>query len=276
MPKRFSTARGREFGDAVRAALSATGMTAREICEKIDWDPGKLSDLVNGKGGCSEVDLAVLLGFCRTPPEEREHLLAVFRKTDMKDWWQQHGATQPVRPRTLTEHLKKAKKFVGWSPLAVAGLLQLPDYIRAVCLATDKIPVKEIEERVVARLAMQEVFRQRLDCVFYLHEQALQLPVGGPDALRAQLHHLLEMWVRPYIDIRIVPTDAGAHAGLAGPFTLMEFDRIEPVVFVEAENSSLVIEGRTAVTGYQDVLKALDRIALNAEESRERISKYAT
>ncbi|SFR11217.1 Helix-turn-helix domain-containing protein [Lentzea waywayandensis] len=276
MPKRFSTARGREFGDGVRAALSATGMSAREICEKIDWDPGKLSDLFNGKGGCSELDLAILLSFCRIDPAERDHLLSVFRKTDMKDWWQQHGATQPVRPRTLIEHLTKAKKFIGWSPLAVAGLLQQPDYIRAVCLATEKIPAKEIEERVVTRLAMQEVFRRRLDCVFYIHEQALQLPVGGPDVLRAQLHHLLEMWVRPYIDIRIVPTDAGAHAGLAGPFTLMEFDRIEPVVFVEAENSSLVIEGPTAVTGYQDVLKSLDRIALNAEESRERISTHAT
>lgn len=276
MPKRFSTARGREFGDAIRAALSATGMSARLICEKIDWDPGKLSDLVNGKGGSSEVDLGVLLGFCRTPPKEREHLLAIYRQTDMKDWWQQHGATQPVRPRTLIEHLTKAKKFIGWSPLAVAGLLQLPDYTRAVCRATDKIPAEEIEERVVTRLAMQEVFRQRLDSVFYIHEQVLQLPVGGQDVLRAQLHHLLEMWVRPYIDIKIVPTEAGAHAGLAGPFSLMEFDRIRPVVFVEAENSSLIIEGATAVKGYQDVLKSLDRIALDAEESRERISKYAS
>src|SRR5688500_6537183 len=145
MPKRFSTARGREFGDAVRAALSATGMTARDICEKIDWDPGKLSDLVNGKGGSSEVDLAVLLGICRTPSEEREHQLQIFRQTDMKNWWQHHGATQPVRPRTMIEHLKKAKKFIGWSPLAVAGLLQLPDCMRAVCLATGKIPAKEIE-----------------------------------------------------------------------------------------------------------------------------------
>lgn len=125
-------------------------------------------------------------------------------------------------------------------------------------------------------MAMQEVFRQRLDCVFYIHELVLHLPVGGRGVLRAQLHHLLEMWVRLYIDIRIVPTEAGAHAGLAGPFSLMEFDRIEPVVFVEAENSSLVIEGPTPVQGYQDVLKSLDRIALDAEESRKRISKHAT
>jgi transcriptional regulator with XRE-family HTH domain len=49
MPKRFSTASAREFGDGVRAALAGTGLTAREICEKIGWDPGKLSDLLNGK-----------------------------------------------------------------------------------------------------------------------------------------------------------------------------------------------------------------------------------
>ncbi|MDX8143055.1 helix-turn-helix transcriptional regulator [Lentzea sp. BCCO 10_0061] len=276
MPKRFSTARGREFGDAVRAALSATGMTAREICEKIDWDPGKLSDLMNGKGGCSEVDVAILLSFCRIAPEEREHLLRLFRQTDTKDWWQQHGATQPIRPRTFIEHLQKAKKFIAWSPLAISGLLQLPDYTRAVCLAAGKGKPAEIEERVAIRQSMQEVFRQRLDCVFYVHEQVLLLPVGGHEVLRAQLHHLLEMWVRPYIDIRVVPTAAGAHAGLAGSFSLMEFDRIEKVVFVEAENSSLVIEAPVAVEGYSDVLTSLEKIALDAEESRKRISKHAT
>ena len=121
--------------------------------------------------------------------------------------------------------------------------------------------------------------RQELLALLHPNGRALveRIRASGPwTVVLDECHHLLEMWVRPYIDIRIVPTDAGAHAGLAGPFTLMEFDRIEPVVFVEAENSSLVIEGPTPVKGYQDVLKSLDRIALDAEESRRRISKYAT
>lgn len=275
MPKRFSTARGREFGDGVRSALSATGMSARLICEKIDWDPGKLSDLVNGKGGSSEVDLAVLLGFCRTPPEEREHLLKIFRETDTKDWWQQHGGHQPILPRTWFEHLKKAKDFVSWNPLLVHGLLQQPDYARAVISAGANAPADEIEQRVAARMAMQEVFRQRLKSTFYIHEQVLMLPVGGSDVLKDQLHHLLRMWVRPYITIRLVPSAVGAHPGFGGAFDLMTFDRFEPTVFWDTENSTLIVEAPASVKSHVQVLTSLDRIALDAEESRRRIEDLA-
>jgi hypothetical protein len=276
MPKRFSTARGREFGDAVRAALSATGMTAREICEKIDWDPGKLSDLLNGKGGCSEVDVAILLSFCRIAPDERDHLLRLHRQTDTKDWWQHHGDHQPILPRTWYEHLRKAKDFTSWCPLVIPGLLQVPDYTRAVILASANAPHEEVAQRVAARQAMQEVFRQRLESTFFIHEQVLALPVGGWDVLREQLHHLLRMSVRPYIDIRIVPTSAGAHAGFGGAFDLMKFDRYEPTVFLDTENSTLIVESAVAVKAHSEVLTSLGTIALDAEQSRERITELAT
>ncbi|WP_394615756.1 helix-turn-helix domain-containing protein [Lentzea sp. JNUCC 0626] len=276
MPKRFSTARGREFGDAIRAAVASTCMTAREICEKIDWDPGKLSDLMNGKGGCTEVDVAILLSFCRIAPAERDHLLRLYRETEVKDWWQHHGETQPILPRTFLEHLFKAKKFVSWCPLVIPGLVQLPDYMRALFRTSASFPQDAIEQAVAARIGMQEVFRQRLACTFYIHEQILLAPVGGADVMRAQLHHLLQMSVRPYIDIRMVPFSVGAHPGAAGTFELMRFDRIEPVVFLETEKSNLIIERKEAVQGYEKVVEAIDRLALDAEESRKRISDLAT
>lgn len=275
MPKRFSTARGREFGDGVRAAIAGTGLNSREICAKIGWDPGKLSDLLHGKGGCSEVDLAILLSYCHIDPEERDHLLHLFRQTDGKVWWQHFADQQPFRMRTFLEHLWKAKEFVVWQPLLVPGLLQIPDYLRAMCAEAVKLPREEIEDRVAGRVAMQEVFRQRLDCTFYLHEQVLWLPVGGADVLRAQLHHVLQMSVRPYIHVRIVPFAAGAHAGMAGSFDLMRFDRIEPVIFLEAENSNVVVERKDSVRDYEDIIKALDRTALDEDASREMIAKLA-
>lgn len=276
MPKRFSTARAREFGDGVRNAISATGLTARELCEKIGWDPGKLSDLLNGKGGCSETDLAILLSYCRIAPKERDHLLEIFRQTDVSFWWQNYSENQPFRLRTFMEHLWKAKDLVAWQPILIPGLLQIPEYTRAVCLESANLPRDEIEDRMALRVAMQEVFRQRLNCTFFIHENALQLPVGGYDVMRAQLHHLLMMLVRPYIDLRIVPVSVGAHAGLAGSFELMRFDRIEPVVFLEAENSILVVEGKTPIGEYETIIKNLDRNALDVSDSQMLISKYAT
>ena len=133
MPKRFSTARGREFGDGVRAAIAGTGLTSRQICEKIGWDPGKLSDLLHGKGGCSEVDLAILLSFCHIAPGERDHLMAILGESSQRIWWQRYLYSKTFTLRTFL-----------------------------LCLATPKFPRDEVEDRVSRRLAMQEIFRQRL------------------------------------------------------------------------------------------------------------------
>lgn len=69
MPKRFSTARGREFGDALRKAIASAGFTSRALAEILGWDEAKLSDLINGKGGTSVVELGVwpLTPNCATP-----------------------------------------------------------------------------------------------------------------------------------------------------------------------------------------------------------------
>ena len=93
--------------------------------------------------------------------------------------------------------------------------------------------------------------------------------------LRAQLHHVLQMSVRPYIHVRIVPFSVGAHAGMAGSFDLMRFYRIEPVIFMEAENSNVVVERKDSVKDYEDIIKALNRTALDEDASRELIAKLA-
>ena len=276
MPKRFSTARGREFGDGLRAAIARTGMTARALAEVLGWQEAKLSDLVNGKGGATELELALLLGVCRTPPEERDHLLALFNEANLKGWWQDHGACTPIRPRTLIEHERTAKKLISWQVSLVHALIQLPEYARAEIAASANVPEDEIEERVQARIERQVVLGNGLKCHFYLHEAALLPPVGGHKAMEAQLEHLLKMAARPYVELRIVPFSVGAHAGLAGSFDMLTFHKYDPVVFMDSENSSLIIESPPAVKSYERVLEALDEIALDAEQSKGLIKSLLT
>lgn len=278
MPKRISTVRGREFGDGVRAMMRTAGLTTREVCQMLAWDKAKLSDLINGKRGSSEVELGVLLGVCRTPPAERDHLLTLFQDTHLRGWYQQHGACQPIMPRTLVEHERKAVKLISWQLALVHGLLQIPEYMRAVIAASATSPAREIEARIAARVERQKIFRSgRLEmATFYIHEPLLHVPIGGPDVMSEQLHHLLRMSVRPYISLRVVPTATGAHAGLAGSFDLMRFDKHEPAVFLDSENSNLIIESPDAVKGYQQVIASLERQALDEEQSRRLITDLVT
>jgi len=278
MPHRISTVRGRELGEGVRAAVQRADLSGRELAGLVGWDPAKVSDLLNGKGGTTEIELAVLLGACKTPVAEREHLLNLYRESTARGWLQQHGGKWTVQPvlRTLVENEKAATEMISWQMNLVHGLLQTQDYMRAVITASATVPKAEVEERVAARLKRQTVLGRQCQFALYVHEQALRLPVGGSDAMAEQLYFLLTMSVRPYISLRIVPEDVGAHAGLAASFTLLKFHRFEPVVSVENETTSLFVEDTDSITSYEKVLKSIGRVALGEEQSRQLITEIVT
>ncbi|MDX8054052.1 DUF5753 domain-containing protein [Lentzea sp. BCCO 10_0798] len=276
MPKRFSTVRGREFGDGLRAAVAATGMTSRQVAALVGWQEAKLSDLINGKGGATELELALLLGVCRTPTGERDHLLSLFTGTGVKGWWQEHGACAPISPRTLVEHERLAKKLFSWQTMLLHGTLQTPGYTRAVITACVNVPRDEVEARVEARVQRQEALRGGVKAAYFVPESVLLDEVGGPGVMQEQLRHLDKLAARPSIVIRIVPLGVGAHAGMAGSFDMLTFDRYEDVVFLESENSSLIIEAPDAVKAYGRIVEGLELVALDAEQSRELIKKLLT
>ena len=271
MPKRFSTARGREFGEGMRAAITNSGLNARQIADVLSWQEAKVSDVVTGKGGVSRLEVAMLLSACRTKAAERDRLLELFPERDSSGWWQLHGKCAPVRPRTALTNLAAAEALISWHTHAVPVLLRTPDYMRAVLTASATVPTDELEERLHVLQEMQELLSGGLDCTFYIHELALDLQIGESEEHISQLQHLMLMANWKKIKILVVPSAAGAHAGIAGPFTQLTFPKYQSLVWTETENSSLFIETKEAVEGYTDVIRALDEISLDEHESRDLI-----
>ncbi|MFD4636697.1 Scr1 family TA system antitoxin-like transcriptional regulator [Lentzea sp. NPDC058436] len=270
MPLRRSTVRGREFGDAIRALLRAADLTNRAAAELLGWQEAKVSELVNGKEGVSDVDLAKLLGLLRTPPAECDHLMALHHDAHIRDWLQPTGSCTPNR--TLREHEKIASEIAGWSMNVVHGLVQVPDYTWHLGLAK---PLPEpdarvlVENRVVRQTAVLDGGRT---VQIFMHEQALRLPVGDADVMAEQLHHLLRLSVRPYLTIRLIPTAFGPHAGLAGDFDRLKFKKIPEIVYVESEGANVFLEDQASVDRYETVLKSLDRTALDEVGTRKLIT----
>ena len=60
-----------------------------------------------------------------------------------------------------------------------------------------------------------------LDAV--ISETVLRRSIGGVAVMREQLEHLIKMAERPNITIRLLPFSAGAHPGLDGAFSVLEF-----------------------------------------------------
>lgn len=89
--------------------------------------------------------------------------------------------------------------------------------------------------------------------------------------MKDQLLHVLAMAQRSYITVRVVPTAIGAHAGAAGSFVLLNYEKFEPVVYTDGDHNSLFLEDKASVARYTRILKALDQQALSSEESNELI-----
>jgi predicted XRE-type DNA-binding protein len=272
MPKRNSSVVGREFGAGVRYAIEQSGLTQRQLAELLDWQGAKISDLVQGKGGVSEVDLVRLLSYCRAPAADVEYLLALFRESREKGWLLFPEDGVPEQVHSLISHERLASKITVWSMNLVPGHLQIAGYIRAATEKSVGVKPADVDALIRARLDRQAILKPGREFVYYVHEQALRLPVGGLDVMRSQLNHINVMLVRRYISFRIVPIAIGAHAGMAGSFVHLSYDKYEPVVFIESQNSGLFLEDKGSIATYAELLKRLDQEALDAEQSRRLIT----
>ncbi|MCX2952605.1 helix-turn-helix domain-containing protein [Lentzea sp. NEAU-D7] len=271
MPKRSSSVVGREFGNGVRASVESTGLTQRQLAEALGWQEAKLSDMLAGKGGVNEPEVRELLAYCRTPLEERERLIELFREQGSV-YLRVPDEGVPDQVRTLINQEKEATEIIAWSMILVPGLLQIFEYIAAVTAKARTVSPENLAATVAARAARTEILDYDRTFTFYVHEQALWLPVGGEEVWREQLAHLLRLSVRNYISIRIVPRSVGMHAGVSGDFRLMKFPKYPPVVYVESVKCCLFFDDKDTVEVYENILKDLAAVALDEEESRAVIN----
>ncbi|KUO03966.1 helix-turn-helix domain-containing protein [Streptomyces caeruleatus] len=158
----------------------------------------------------------------------------------------------------------------------INGLLQTEDYARAVFEMWQPLLDEEvIEQRVAARLARQEIFTRRPapHLSFVIEEAVLLRPIGGDAVWRGQLEHLMLMAERRNVVIQVMPLARLEHAGLAGPFTLMESKDGRRIAYTEVQGDSRVHTERPKVRGLERTYGILRAQALTPTESLALIEK---
>lgn len=277
MRDRIPTVRSRTLGDGLRQVMKNAGLNMSQVARQLDWSPSRVSRLLSGKRGGSGYDVASFLAACGAKQGDKERLLELVEDQYRRSWFQQHGSRLPKQIRALINHEKEALVYHDFQPLLVPGLLQTGAYTRALLTEAGRVPEEEIGGRVAARLGRKNIFDKpnppRFN--FYIHEFALRLPVGRNDVMSEQMHTLLQMSVRPNVSVRVVRAAAGGHAGTAGPFILMEFEEIKPIVYLESETSCLFLEMPLEIAAYESIVQSLEKTALPEGQSRAFIEELA-
>ncbi|MFF8930395.1 helix-turn-helix domain-containing protein [Streptomyces longwoodensis] len=152
----------------------------------------------------------------------------------------------------------------------INGLLQTEEYARAVfTMRRPLLSDETIEERVAARLARQKIFsRLPMPTMSFVIEQSvLTRPLGGVPVMRGQLEQLLLHGRRRNVEIQVMPNVRDEHAGLAGPFTLIETQDARRIAYVEAYKDSRLYTDRGTVRELEEQYGLLRAQALTPRES---------
>ncbi|MYX43448.1 helix-turn-helix domain-containing protein [Streptomyces sp. SID89] len=204
-------------------------------------------------------------------------LVGLVLRSQLPTWFQPYAEME-----------SKATYISTYQAQLVYGLLQTPEYARAVLETGDS---NRVEELLAARLERQRILdaAQPPLTLIVLDEAALHRPLGGTKVMRAQLSHLLACAERPWVQIQILPNSVGAHASLAGSFNMLRFDNDPDIVYTEdlisghmTANPETVREGarryaslQAAALSQEDSAKLIKRVMEERYGPRSAVSKHS-
>ncbi|MER6165328.1 helix-turn-helix domain-containing protein [Streptomyces violaceorubidus] len=178
----------------------------------------------------------------------------------------------------VVELERLATRICEFAPTVVPGLLQTADYARAVTIAANPFkPDSYVEEIVAARLERSLILDDATRPEYWvtLHENVLRIPVGGPQAMAAQLEHVARLMRERAAVVTVLPFGAGAHAAMTGDLRLMDFEDAPPVAYTETSFSGTLVDVPTVVKRAQRAYDLLRVAALSPEASLALIDSAA-
>lgn len=263
-----------EVGEALREAMRAKDLSGKAMATRLGWAQSRVSRMLSGERGMHAADVAAFLTECGVQGPQRDRLLLMCSAED------RHVVPQGL-PLDLRAYLRlenNASRIFQYAANLIPDLLATVDYLHAVLVASATVPADGHHWRLAGTLGRAGLLAlsKRLEFEFLVHEWALRTPVGGPVIAADQLRHVHRLTSRRNVSVRVVPSSIGAHPGIAGSFTMFEFEDRKPLVYRPGEESGQFLGKDQEIDRYRQVLAGLRKVSLTEPDSREFISAVAT
>jgi Domain of unknown function (DUF5753)/Helix-turn-helix domain len=254
----------------------AKSLMQEQVAQELEWSPSKLIRVEGGRTSITKVDLDALMDRYNVSSEgQRDRLHALNRGARGRGWWDEYRDL----PNTYLNYVgyEAGASFIRqFQNAGVPGLLQTAKYAEALSAAMIEDLV-QIASTVKLRLLRQSELAKRTPPprqYFVLDEAVVRRHVGieeDPAIMPLQLRHIAaKAEGDERVTVRIFPFKAGAHAGMTGPFTLLEFDGDLPdILYLDGgrEVFSMVAGDDARIGDYADAFGKLLGGALSASDS---------
>ncbi|GAA4529719.1 helix-turn-helix domain-containing protein [Amycolatopsis samaneae] len=247
---------GSDLGEILRKLRKAASLSGERLALRCAMSQSTISRIERGKHLPSVTDVERILIALEVPREAADKIIALTRRANVehvsvralaeKGLWRNQ-----LELKALTETSTVVRSFL---PIMPSGLLQIPEYARAVLspvLVTSS--VRDVDKAVAARLERQQVLDDTARrFLFLMTEQAVKLRRADRSVMTRQCAHMAELSERPNIEIAVLPLTTRMPDSPMNTFLALD-DRM---VIVE------LFSGRVVFRDYKDIKYHLEHFDL--------------
>ncbi|MEV1020320.1 helix-turn-helix transcriptional regulator [Streptomyces sp. NPDC050264] len=258
-PRKRNISTMKMVGRQLRAARRAAGYTQTALAERARVDEETIASIEQGR--------RVL------QPDLAEALDEILDTKGMLSAGVENMPEIDQFPLWAEEYMRQEQEAtaISWyDTLVVPGILQTEEYARAVL--RERVPAydqDEIDAKTAGRVARQEVLHRKAPPTlsFVVWEPVLHATLGGPRLRREQLRHLRACAELPGVSLQFLPLGTPSHAGLDGPFTLLETPDHQHLAYTESQRGSQLVAGPDDVSILTRKYAMLRTQALTTQQS---------
>jgi hypothetical protein len=276
-----------QLGIILRELREDAERTAAQACAHLSCSPAKMSLVENGKQGIPVHEVAALLDFYGADDTSSAEALRLAAIPWPKRRKRRRALYQEAVPATARRYVAleaDAREIVAYDNAVINGLLQTRDYARALLEAgAPYAGSQEIDVKLDIRLNRQEkLFREDpaplgLDVI--IDEACLRRRIGGPEVMRAQLEHLIDVSERDNVRLQVLPfvpkktpnKDEAFNPQTA--FWILKLPERGSLVYLEDFAGGTYPEDGLLIQEYAAAFERLRRAALDPGEARLFLAK---
>ncbi|WP_037880107.1 helix-turn-helix domain-containing protein [Streptomyces sp. NRRL S-378] len=258
-----------QLGTALRALRQASGKEAKAVARSAVMSASKLSKIETAKVAPTVADVERILTALGVSDEVKaEYLEAVRAAATEATAWRLIRRMGYSRKQQQVQALEAQTTLLRlFQPSLVPGLLQTPEYVRAV-FARRNLAEEQLERTIGARLARQSVlYSEGKTFRFIITESVLRWRILPRLMLVGQLDRLISVSRFPNVDIRIVALSALQTDFPGHSFSIKD----ERTVTVETVHAETVVTDPRDIALYVSKFEGFSATAVAGDDMRALI-----
>jgi transcriptional regulator with XRE-family HTH domain len=247
-----------------------SGLNTIQAARRLGMSPTTLNRSETGRRLATIAEVSALLAVYGITGPERRRIMSLVENIATSGWWDTNYKHTLLH--ALMQFEQQASAIIAYSPTLIPGLLQTPNYARAII--GSKFSGDELDQRVDQRLQRQRVLSKSPALRYHviLDEAALRRPFGGRYAMADQIRWIIDAVKVGRATVNVIPFKHGGYDA-SSSFSILEFPRLPRLVYIQAVETSGFLDATDETDRFPVRVSRMMKLALNSADSVNFMSK---